>query len=112
MNGNVHQTAFAARFDIGNDIYGIQVQFAAGNCSNTAAAFREEHVTIWKPCERPRDFEAIRDGLYAKPDLSFGSAEWFALVDSGRRRTAAAKPANYNKKCNVPDTVQHRLSPV
>src|SRR5688572_4817733 len=112
MDGNVHQAALTARFDIGNDIHGIRVQFAAGNYSNTAPAFREEHVTIRKPCERPRDFEAIRDGLYAKLDLSFESTECFALVNSGRRRTTAAKPANYNKKCNVSDTVQHRLSPV
>src|SRR5690348_13774340 len=68
MERDVHQTAFAGRFDIGDGEDWVRLQLAFLDDADATLSLGKEHVAIREPREPPRHLETARDGLDAKFD--------------------------------------------
>src|SRR6187401_3496594 len=98
MYGDVHEPAFAAGFDIRNNIHRIRVQLTARYDPHSALTLGKKHTAVRKPCECPWNLQAICYCFDTEPDLTIFGIKCFAIGDSSWRGGGAAERGNHKQE--------------
>src|ERR1051325_8765672 len=84
MQRKAHQSAFAARLDIGHYEQRLWLELAVLKDADTPGSFSKNHAPVRRPHNRPRHFKVTDDGFNFELRLCLGRTLDFAGASPGR----------------------------